>query len=241
MRHLYSIAIPALVTAVSLDALPTVPSLMLNRPVVNGIVAVDDGTLFFADGFQRTVWRLTRDGRLSAELTSVDAGALEVDAAGAVRVRASALRVTARAPGGELIVATGSSVLRVGPEGNPTVLAPGDPLLAPRPSLMRRLGGGGPHLTGVAVDAHGTVYVANASRGIIVRITVDGRTGVVERSESGWSAAGLAAANGEVYVLENGYGVRVRKLGSTGAVGAASWVRPGRTARGPGAGGRIVL
>jgi hypothetical protein len=237
--RLYSLAIPALVTAVSIDAIPTFPSVAMSAPVVNGIVASDDGTLYFADGFHRTVWRLGRDGRLTAERTAVDARSLEVDAAGAVHVRTSARRVAA-SRNGDLVVATGSSLVRVSADGVPVLVAPGEPLLTPRQQWMRRLTGGAPHLTGVAIDAHGAIYVANASRGIIVRIGVDGRASVVDRSDNGWAPVGLAAARGHVFVLENGYGARVRRLGG-GIAGIASWIRPARGARAGDAGQPVVL
>jgi hypothetical protein len=232
MRRLYSLTVPALITVVALDAIPTLPSVGPTLPMSGGLVAREDGTVFFADSHHRMVWRLDIDGRLSAELTAVEARGLELDAGGDVMVRGDGRSVVTRAPSGDLLVAHGSSLLRVSADGTTSLVAPGEPLLTPRPSLMRRLIGGAPgHLTGIAVDADGSIYVGNASRGVIVRIDPLGRARVVERCESGWAIAGLAVVQGTIFVLENGYGARVRRVGAAEGEGIASWVRPARSAR----------
>jgi hypothetical protein len=242
MRILHSIVLPALLTIVTLGALPTVPSVQLARPMANAMVALDDGTLVFADGFRRVLWRLAPDGTLAPPAAAVDPRYLELDAAGTVHSRSGIGAVMTSTPSGDMLAVHGSTVLRVAADGSTSIVAADEPLLTPRRSVFSRLfGSPRAHLTGIAAGAHGEVYVANTSRGTVVRLDREGGATVADRCEPGWAPVGLASVNGQVFILENGYGARVRRLGDAGRNSIASWVRPPRTSRATDTGARVVL
>lgn len=86
-----------------------------------------------------------------------------------------------------------------------------------------------PYLRGVAVEADGTVYVAAAACGAVLRIGRDGAARVVLRTSPPWSPTAVAVRSGEVYVLEylhtpgddrSRWLPRVRKIGRDGRVTA---------------------
>lgn len=62
MNRLYSLAVPLLIATsggvTSIPTIPTIPTLGAPGPHANGIVALDDGTVYFVDTFSNTVWRL---------------------------------------------------------------------------------------------------------------------------------------------------------------------------------------
>jgi len=85
----------------------------------------------------------------------------------------------------------------------------------------------GPYLRGLDADSHGTVYVAAAGCGAVLKITADGKVSTALRSTSPWSPTGIAVSGDSVYVLEYFHTVgddrrewypRVRKLTSDGRV-----------------------
>jgi DNA-binding beta-propeller fold protein YncE len=118
-----------------------------------------------------------------------------------------------RAADGSLLVTSGSTVRRIDPNGTVTTIASGDRLLQPRHAFLARLlGDNRSHLSGIAAADDGTIYVTNTGRGTVVRIACDGSIADVARSPDGWTPTGVAVANGLVYVLEYGAGVRVRSI-----------------------------
>jgi hypothetical protein len=134
------------------------------------------------------------------------------------RPQVGVIGAVTRTPGDDLIITAGAAVRRICPRGIVTTVAAGDPLLRPRFSLLGRLfGEREPHLTGVAVAANGDVLVANAARGVVVRVTADGDVQPVLSSDPGWTPSGVATAGGQIYVLEYGRGVRVRRLTDAGS------------------------
>jgi hypothetical protein len=76
VQRLYGITIPLLLVAV--EAIPTIPML---PPVslTSGIVAGDDGTVYFADSFHNTVWQISPGGRVSPFLTGRSGRSLQLD------------------------------------------------------------------------------------------------------------------------------------------------------------------
>jgi hypothetical protein len=84
-----------------------------------------------------------------------------------------------------------------------------------------------PYLRGLAVAPDGTVYVAAAGCGALLKIDGAGSTSVVLRTQAPWSPTAVALANGELYILEYSHTAsdnrvewlpRVRKISRTGAV-----------------------
>jgi hypothetical protein len=84
MHSTCSIALAALVTAVPLHALPTLPLLRPAEPAPNSIVATPDGTIYFVDALQSTVWKLQPDGHTAPFITGATGPSLHVDAEGNV-------------------------------------------------------------------------------------------------------------------------------------------------------------
>jgi sugar lactone lactonase YvrE len=131
----------------------------------------------------------------------------------------------AAGPDGSLYVACPSAVLKVKMDGTfetlvqPVVVADCDEDL-PDNNLS-------PYLRGLDVDSRGTVYAAATGCRRVVKITPDGKVGVVLKSERPWSPTGVAVRGEDVYVLEytnanggpdEGWWPRVRKLGRDGKV-----------------------
>lgn len=85
----------------------------------------------------------------------------------------------------------------------------------------------GPYFRGLDVDAQGTVYVAAAGCGAVIKITTDKKITTVLRASPPWSPTGVAVSGNELYVLEYFHTVgddrrewipRVRKLIPDGSV-----------------------
>jgi hypothetical protein len=83
-----------------------------------------------------------------------------------------------------------------------------------------------PFLRGLAVDAHGVVYVAATGCRCVIKIAPDGHVETVLKVEAPWSPTGVALKGGDIFVLEytvindetHNYLPRVRKLGHDGNV-----------------------
>jgi len=84
-----------------------------------------------------------------------------------------------------------------------------------------------PYFRGLDVDSAGTVYVAAAGCGAVLKIKPEGTSAVVLRAQSPWSPTGIAVSGGNVYVLEYLHTAndnrrewipRVRKLSPDGRV-----------------------
>jgi sugar lactone lactonase YvrE len=168
MQRLFSFVVPALLGAAVVEAVPTLPILRTALPAANGIVAAHDGTLYFADSFHNTVWRVSPGAGIAAFVTGVGGGSLHVDGEGnlygtrAVGRHQTVLwradpngvvtdlsssadagdfaldQVTTRTTGGRLLVTADRSVKRVGLDGRVTVIAADVPFLQPRSGKLRR-------------------------------------------------------------------------------------------------------
>ena len=122
-------------------------------------------------------------------------------------------------PDGSLYLTDNTSVRKVSMEGDVTTVAKDLNFKTDedRPTLF---GGASGSLTGLAVDANGNVYVADAGNRRLLKITSGGKVEVVYRTEPPFFPNGVfATPAGEVYVLEVGFtlpnimsGPRVRKL-----------------------------
>ena len=81
-------------------------------------------------------------------------------------------------------------------------------------------------MRGLAVDAHGVVFVAATGCRSVIKITPEGRVEVVLKAESPWSPTGVALTREAVFVLEynvvndaaHEYVPRVRKMAGDGTV-----------------------
>jgi hypothetical protein len=258
------------VGALAPDALPTIP-LLRAAPPANGIVAAADGTLYFVDDHGTVWRtdpdagvRTFIAGRSGGSLGIDDAGNVygtqlrgrdhsvlwRADPDGVITQLASAPAGAAFSLGsvatqtrdGRLIVATDRSVRRVALDGTVTVLAADVALLEPRSNLLSRLfGTARPHLTGIAETDNGDIYIANAARGVIVCIRFGGHVEELAPAEPGWVPAGVAAANGAVYVLEHGNGVRVRRIERDGSSSVVASVAGGRSSRAVAGGGWLGI
>lgn len=311
VHRLYSMAVPLIVAA---GAIPTIPTLRPAEPPTSGIVATDDGTVFFVDSYNHTVWRAVpgralepfvtgrngralqvdddgylygthRDanGRVSmwradgagnvADLLYTDmpeyGNAFVIDDAGDViassgrgrRSGAPLLRVTeheqtrvasgewglrdgsgasarlfpiggmTRTPDGDLLVTSGASIRRIDGDGTVRTVAANAKLLQPRSTLLSRLlGAVQDHLSGIAIAQCGTIYVTNTALDVVVRVNRDGTTEEVVTSNHGWKPTGVATANGYLYILEYGAGVRVRRIDPHGTLSVIALVKPARLA-----------
>jgi sugar lactone lactonase YvrE len=281
MLRICSLALVALVGGGPLHALPTIPLLRPLEPAPNSIVAAPDGTVYFVDILQQTVWRLGPDGVATPFVTGTSGRSLQIDDSGNIygtntegRGRVVLWRADAqgtmsevgrgRTPGeawhvlaagwgvprnlmtprvidtmtrtrsGEVIVTAGPTVRMVGLDGRVRTIASGGELLDQRSSLIARLVGSPSHLTGVAAAANGDIYVANAARGLVVRVSRDGRMQEVHSAEPGWRPTGVAVAGGVVHVLEYGAGVRVRRLDASGGSRIVALMTPHRSAEAAG-------
>lgn len=87
--------------------------------------------------------------------------------------------------------------------------------------------GAGPYLRGLAVDAGGSIYVAAAGCGAVLKVDRAARVTTILRASPPWSPTAVAVAGGEVYVLEYLHTAsddrrewipRVRKIARSGAV-----------------------
>lgn len=228
MNRLNSFAVPALVAGVAIGAIPTLPAFPGAVPAINGIVVADGGAIYFSDAFNRAVWRLLPGRKPSFFAATGTARPLQIDAANAVYEVAGVMRGSvARSPDGELLVAHGSVVSRVGGDGRVSTIVADEPLLVGRTSVIHRvLRWPERHLTGITVTESGDIFVANAAHRSIVHIAAGGRARLFMTCEHGWTPAGLASMNGDVYVLEHGRGARVRRIGLDGASTVVAWVGP---------------
>jgi sugar lactone lactonase YvrE len=136
----------------------------------------------------------------------------------------------AAAPDGSLYVASWSSVLKVGMDGaiiticHPVKVADCDEDPPDHHTSNHK-----PALRGLAVDSNGSVYTAATSCHRVLRITPDGRVGIILKSERPWAPTAVALHDGAVYVLEytnanggsnedGGWRPRVRGLDPDGKV-----------------------
>lgn len=80
MNRFYSMAVP-LIIATS-GSIPTIPTLGPHGPLPSGIVAMENGTVYFVDAFSETVWRIQPGSGLDAFVSGRNGFALCVDGDG---------------------------------------------------------------------------------------------------------------------------------------------------------------
>lgn len=125
-------------------------------------------------------------------------------------------------PDGSLYYTEESAIKRITPQGRigtaATVRA-----LAGAPSIPAT--DQHPYLRGLAVDAHGDMYVADTGDARVLKITPDGKTTTLVQTQSPWAPTGVAVFGTDVYVIEflhtardvrRDWLPRVRKIASNG-------------------------
>jgi len=192
------------------------------------IAVCRDGNLYYASGVGTgeeskpgglTVTRMSPDGKLTQFTPQLTKKLAEVHDG-----------VTGLAAGhdGSLYVACPGGVFKVGMDGAVTTIA--YPLVIPDCDMdpadhnwSHRV----PFVRGLDVDSQGNVYAPATSCHRVVKITPDGKVGVILKSERPWSPTAVALHDGAVYVLEytnanggpnedGGWRPRVRKLDRDG-------------------------
>lgn len=126
-------------------------------------------------------------------------------------------------PDGDLYVSDGATVRKVAMDGTVVTLAEGLDARTKedKPTLF---GGSYGNLAGVAVDALGNVYVADAGNRRLFKIDREGKATVLLRTDAPYFPNGVVVApGGDIFVLEVGFtlppswsGPRVRKLSTDG-------------------------
>lgn len=129
-------------------------------------------------------------------------------------------------PDGSLYYSEDAAVRKIDARGVVTTVAanlsvtPCEPIPGSEPAS-------GPYLRGLDVDRQGSVYVAAASCGAVLKIAPDGKITTILRSSSPWSPTGVAVYGDEVFVLEylhtpgddrREWIPRVRKISADGRV-----------------------
>lgn len=156
------------------------------------------------------------------------------------RARFRAIGGMAFGPDGSLYVTDAGDLRRVGLDGEVKTLARGleEQLPDDTPS-----GYGG--LMGLAVDAGGSVYVADYGRRRVLKVAAGGKVSRVVRAEAPWSPSGVAVTgDGRVLVLEVGFtppnvysGPRVRELSHDGTLKVLATVGMNEAAAAPASSG----
>lgn len=125
-------------------------------------------------------------------------------------------------PDGSLYLSDGVAVRKVATDGTVTTIAKGLDFRTnhDQPRFLAGLSGS---LYGLSVDASGNVYVADAGNRRLLKIDSTGGVEVISRAEPPYFPTGVAAAGGNLYVLEVGFtlpnltsGPRVRRITADG-------------------------
>ena len=123
---------------------------------------------------------------------------------------------------GSLYITDGEYLRRVAMDGTVTTLA-SDLLTRTSEDRPRLFAGGHGSLAGLDVDSGGNVYVADTGNRRLLKVNNDGKVQVILRSEPPYFPTGVAAAGGNLYVLEVGFtlpsawsGPRIKKIDGDG-------------------------
>ena len=123
---------------------------------------------------------------------------------------------------GSLYLTDGESLRRVTMDGTVTTLA-SDLLARTSEDRPRLFAGEHGSLAGLGVDSGSNVYVADTGNRRLLKVNNDGQVQVILRSEPPYFPTGVAAAGGNLYVLEVGFtlpsswsGLRIKKIDGDG-------------------------
>lgn len=189
---------------------------------------VDDGEVIASSGTGReTGVRLWRGAEGERELLA--GGDMGFRDGAGIDARFLPIGGMTKTPDGGLLVTSGASIRRVRTDGSVYTIAKGERLLTPRYAFLVRLFGDVQgHLSGIAVGSRGEIYVANSARRAVIRINGNGTAEEILKCDDGWTPTGVTTANGSLYVLEYGRGVRVRRIDANGALTLLALVKPDR-------------
>ena len=179
-----------------------------------------EGNSYFIDQNNHTkaqtlLLRRAPDGKV---ITLAGGGYGQADGKG-TSARFSSVGGVAFGADGSLYLADGASVRRVAMDGTVVTLAK-DLDVRTRDDKPALFGGSYGSLAGLAVDAVGNVYVADAGNRRLFKIDREGKTDVLLRTDPPYFPNGVVAGpGGDIYVLEVGFtlpsswsGPRVRKI-----------------------------
>jgi len=200
------------------------PALILSSdfPIVVG----RDGSLYYPwnSGHWLQVFRLAPSARTSVLVTLPDS-----TESGPLRW----LNGLAAGPDGSIYFSENRAVRKISPQGQVSTVV--DSIsLTDCASIPGNDGHLGPNLRGLDVDASGTIYVAAAACGRVLKITTDGRVTSILNTTSPWSPTGVALSGNDLYVLEYFHTVgdnrrewlpRVRKLSHDGSVSTVAEIK----------------
>ena len=191
------------------------------------ITVGNDGSLYYAwaqSSDQVKIFRLAPSG-----------GTTVVKSLPTVRSESGELRwrngITASADG-SIYYSEDRAIRKLSPQGELTTVISnlGQPGCDSVPGVESELG---PYCRGLDVDSNGTIYVAAAGCGAVLKITTDMKVTTLLRAESPWSPTAVAVSGRDLYVLEYFHTAnesrrewipRVRKVSSDGAVATIATV-----------------
>ena len=107
----------------------------------------------------------------------------------------------AAGPDDSLYYTENNAIRRISAQGRVSLVAT-IPALAGAPSIPGVSADLRPYLRGLAIAAHGVIYVAASGCGRVVKITPDGKITTVIQIQSPWSPTAVAVFGGDVFVLE---------------------------------------
>lgn len=201
-----------------LRSVGNVPTIVLSSDVP---ITIDDGALYFPEGGGDGRIRIIRV--LPAGTRSIRAVLPSIRRGGEVITWLNGL---APGPEGSLYYSEDSAVRKIDARGRVTTVAnvTSVPNCAAIPGTEAAVRS---YLRGLAVAGDGTVYVAAAGCGAVLRINARGAISTILRTTSPWSPTAVALFNGEIYVLEYLHTAsdnrrewlpRIRKIQRNGAV-----------------------
>jgi hypothetical protein len=183
-------------------------------------LVVADGSLFYIcddkmvpGGLQ--IGRLTPDGKETVLSPGLSRIAEEM----------GGIRGLVQGPDGAFFLSYPKALLRVARDGSFTTVL--NPVVAPDCDKDPPTIQDAPRLRGLAVEAHGVIFVAATGCRCVLKITPGGKVITVLKAESPWSPCGVALHGDDLYVLEHvnsnseadeDWLPRVRKLGRDGKV-----------------------
>lgn len=178
------------------------------------IVVHTDGNIYFAPR-NLDVSRLTPDGNVTSLASNLNA----------TTEKLGGIRGLASGRDGVLYLSCPSAVLKIKPDGMISTLV--HPIALNDCDKDPHDATDEPGLRGLAADSRGTVFAAATGCHRVVKISSNGKIGIVLKAEPPWSPTGVALHGDDIYVLEYSHAnsekhedwqPRVRKLARDGKI-----------------------
>lgn len=184
------------------------------------LVVAPDGNLYYACNDDRMI----PGGLLIARLTPRGKETLLSPAFRHTSDELGGIKGLAVGPDGSLYASYPSAVVKFALDGKVTTLL--NPVVVPDCDKDPSSSGDAPSLRGLAVDAHGTVFVAATGCRCVIKITRDGHVETAIKAHAPWSPTGVALRSKDIFILEynvindaaHKYVPRVRRLEPDGSV-----------------------